>query len=67
MPRAAIFSLVETCKMLGLNPYAYLADVLARIITHADTDTIHDLLPYNWIDTNAGQTVFEMNTIASAA
>ena len=64
---AAIFSLVETCKMLGLNPYAYLADVLARIITRADTDTIDDLLPHNWVDTNAAQTVFEMSDIVSAA
>ncbi|SFG19512.1 hypothetical protein SAMN05518801_13012, partial [Novosphingobium sp. CF614] len=24
-------------------------------------------LPYNWVDTNAGQTVFEMSNIASAA
>lgn len=29
---ATIASLVETCKMLGLEPYAYLSDVLARII-----------------------------------
>jgi hypothetical protein len=53
--------------MLGRNSYAYLADVLARIITRADTDTIEDLLPYDWIDTNAGQTVFEIDNIASAA
>jgi transposase len=64
---AAIASLVETCKMLDIEPYAYLCDVLARIITRADTDPIDDLLPYNWVDTNAGQTVFEMSDIASAA
>jgi len=64
---AAIASLVETCKMQGINPYAYLADVLARVITRPDTDPVDDLLPYNWVDTNAGQTVFEMTDIASAA
>ena len=64
---AAIASLVETCKMLDIEPYAYLCDVLARIITRADTDPIDDLIPYNWVDTNAGQTVFEMSDIASAA
>lgn len=64
---AAIASLVETCKMQGINPYAYLADVLARIMTRADTDPVDDLLPYNWVDTNAGQTVFETTDIASAA
>jgi hypothetical protein len=35
-------------------------------MTRADTDTIDDLLPCNWADTNAAQTVFEMRDIASA-
>ncbi len=52
--------------MLDINPYAYLCDVLARIITRADTDPIDDLMPYNWVGTNAGQTVLEMSNIASA-
>jgi hypothetical protein len=64
---AAIASLVETCKMLDVEPYAYLSDVLARIIARSDSDPIDDLLPYNWVDTKAGQTVFEMSNIASAA
>jgi len=64
---AAIASLVETCKMLDVEPYAYLCDVLARIVTRADTDPIDDLLPYNWANTNAGQTAFEMSNLASAA
>lgn len=42
---AAIASLVETCKLLGIDPNAYLADVLARIVTRRDDDTIDDLLP----------------------
>jgi transposase len=64
---AAIASLVETCKMLDIEPYAYLSDVLARIITRSDTDPIDDLLPYNWVDTNAAQTMFEISNIATAA
>lgn len=64
---AAIASLVETCKMLDINPYAYLTDVLTRVISRADTDQVDDLSPYNWVNTNAGQTVFEMTGIASAA
>ena len=64
---AAISSLVETCKMLDINPYAYLCDVLTRIITRADTDPIDDLLPYCWTDANAAQTSFELSSIASAA
>jgi hypothetical protein len=42
--------LVETCKLCGINPQAYLTDVLTRIILRADTDPINDLLPYNWVD-----------------
>ncbi|KAJ8138223.1 hypothetical protein OY671_008565, partial [Metschnikowia pulcherrima] len=48
-------------------PYAYLSDVLARIVTRSDTDPIDDSSPSNWIDTNAGQTVFERTNIATAA
>jgi hypothetical protein len=52
---AAIASLVETCKMLDVEPYAYLCDVLARIVTRADTDPIDDLLPYNWVIQTPGK------------
>jgi hypothetical protein len=57
----------KRARCWGSNLYAYIADVLARIVTRADTDTIDDLLPYNWVDTNAAQTMFEMSDIASAA
>jgi len=46
--RAAIFySLIETCKMQGINSFHYLSDVLARIPTTLHRD-IHTLLPYHW-------------------
>lgn len=64
---AAIASLVETCKLLAINPNAYLADVLARIVTRRDDDPIDDLLPGNWVDTKAAQATFETNHIARAA
>ena len=43
---AAIYSLVETAKLNGLDPYAYLRDVLTRIADHAIT-RIEELLPWN--------------------
>ena len=37
-----IQSLIVTCKMQGINPYVYLADVLQRVAIHPATD-VHDL------------------------
>jgi transposase len=38
--RAAVFyTLIETCRLNGVDPRAWLADVLARIA---------ELLPWNW-------------------
>lgn len=53
---ATIATLVETCKLNNINPQAYLADVLARIVHRTDADPIDDLLPYNWVDSRASAT-----------
>ncbi len=44
---AAIYSLIETAKLNGLNPQHYLADVLIRIADHP-ARRIAELLPWNW-------------------
>jgi transposase len=44
---AVIFTLIETAKLCGVDPRAWLADVLARIADHP-ASRIHDLLPWNW-------------------
>jgi transposase len=43
---AAIYSLVETAKINGLDPEAYLRDVLTRIADHP-INRIDELLPWN--------------------
>jgi transposase len=44
---AAIYTLVETCKLNDVDPQAWLADVLARLPDHP-ASRISDLLPWNW-------------------
>lgn len=44
---AILLSLIATCKLHGVNPQHYLADVLLRVQTHA-ASRIDELLPQNW-------------------
>ncbi len=44
---ATLFSVVITCKRLGVDPQAYLTDVLARIPTHK-LSRIEELTPRAW-------------------
>ena len=45
---AAITSLIQTAKLNGHDPYAYLKDVLTRLPTHKARD-IDELLPHRWM------------------
>jgi transposase len=44
---ALIYSLIETCKLNSVEPYAYLKDVLTRLPTHPHRQ-LDELLPWNW-------------------
>jgi transposase len=48
---AAIMSLIGSAQMNGLDPYAYLRDVLARLPTHPARH-IAELLPHRWHPAN---------------
>jgi transposase len=61
---AILYSLVETCRQNGIEPRAYLADVLQRVSTHPNT-RIHELLPYNW--TPPGKTQITSEEVPRAA
>jgi transposase len=46
--RAAIFfTLIQSCKLNGVNPEAYLADLISRVGDHP-ASRIDELLPWNW-------------------
>ena len=44
---AIIYSLIQTCKRHGVDPFAYLRDVLARIADHP-MNRIQELAPLAW-------------------
>jgi len=44
---AIIYSLVASCKLNELDPFAYFRDVLERVSSHP-ADKIDELLPCNW-------------------
>ena len=44
---AVLFSLVTSCKELGVDPYAYLADVLDKVSV-VPVSRIHELTPLGW-------------------
>src|SRR6266487_5423706 len=46
---ACIASLIETCKLHGVDPQAYLTDVLARIVARHPMGRIDELLPFAYV------------------
>jgi transposase len=44
---AGLYSLIATCEVNGVNPVAYLADVLLRVQKHP-ASRIDELLPHHW-------------------
>ena len=49
---AAMYSLIITAKMNGVDPQAWLADVLVRIAAHP-AHRLNELLPWNWTPASA--------------
>jgi transposase len=44
---AAMYTLVQTCRLNGVDPHAWLADIIARISDHSHS-RLHELLPWEW-------------------
>lgn len=45
---AVIASLIETCKLNGVNPHAYLTDVLGRLVAGHLNSRIDELMPWRY-------------------
>ena len=42
-----LLSLIQSCRVMGIEPFEYLTDVLRRINGHR-AELLHGLLPHNW-------------------
>lgn len=45
---AAIYSVIESAKLNGLEPQAYIADVIAKIADEWSAARWDELMPRNW-------------------
>jgi transposase len=45
---AMLASLIETCKLHGINPEAYFTDVLTRLVNNWPYRRLAELLPWAW-------------------
>jgi len=45
---AILFSLLQTCRGLGINPREYLEDIMRRIMGH-NSQKLYELLPDEWL------------------
>ena len=45
---ADLASLIETCKLNGVNPQVYLTDLLTRIVNGWPQSRIDELMPWHW-------------------
>ena len=45
---ATVCTLIETCKLNGVEPYAYLRDVLTRMVDGHPANRLDALLPWAW-------------------
>jgi len=43
-----VFSLVESCRLAGVDPLDYFADVLVVRVGRHSASKVDDLLPENW-------------------
>ena len=51
---AGLYSLVQTCRAMEINPLEYLEDVMRRILDH-NSQKLHELLPDQWACARAPQ------------
>ena len=53
---AILYTIVENCRRLGINPKEYLTDVLTRLPAMKASDAA-SLTPANWLRARSGKSV----------
>jgi transposase len=53
---AVLYSLMQSCRLVGVSPFVYLRDVLRRVATHPQS-RIHQLTPKGWQATFGSSTL----------
>jgi hypothetical protein len=46
---ACLASLIETCKLNGVNPRVYFTDLLTRLVNGWPRKRIDELMPWHWV------------------
>jgi hypothetical protein len=54
---ACLASLIETAKLNGIDPQAYLADILAKLVNGWPVQKLDELLPWAWAKQQAAYTL----------
>ena len=49
---AIVCSQMQTCKLNGVEPYAYLRDALTRMVNGHSANRLDELLPWAWTAAN---------------
>lgn len=62
---AILYSLVTTCRRIGVNPWEYLRDVIDRVSTHP-MSRIDGLTPRGWKEARESQEKAAEEKVASA-
>ncbi|MBL8947394.1 MAG: transposase domain-containing protein [Myxococcales bacterium] len=53
---AAAYTLVQSCRALGISTHEYLVDVLNKIANAWPARRLVELMPHNWAEARDGQT-----------
>jgi transposase len=51
---ACFASLIETCKLNGVNPHTYFTDLLTRLVNGWPQSRIDELMPWHWATSKSG-------------